>query len=72
MLDKSMGSRVAELSSGHFRLGISGPFYGPEYLLPENLVGLRSRFVGAKRPLASRELVSDRRPRTLNSQRAVT
>ena len=29
--------------------------YGPEYLLPENLVRLRSRAVGAKRSLASRE-----------------
>lgn len=32
------------------------PFiYGPEYLLPENLERLRSRNVGAKRSLASRE-----------------
>lgn len=30
--------------------------YGPEYLLPENLDRLRSRAVGAKRSLASREL----------------
>jgi hypothetical protein len=30
--------------------------YGPEYLLPENLERLRSRNVGAKRLLASREL----------------
>jgi protein phosphatase len=29
--------------------------YGPEYLLPENLERLRSRGVGAKRSLASRE-----------------
>ena len=29
--------------------------YGPEYLLPENLERLRSRAVGAKRSLASRE-----------------
>jgi protein phosphatase len=29
--------------------------YGPEYLLPENLERLRSRNVGAKRSLASRE-----------------
>jgi protein phosphatase len=29
--------------------------YGPEYLLPENLERLRSRTVGAKRSLASRE-----------------
>jgi protein phosphatase len=29
--------------------------YGPEYLLPENLARLRSRAVGAKRSLASRE-----------------
>jgi protein phosphatase len=29
--------------------------YGPEYLLPENLEQLRSRAVGAKRSLASRE-----------------
>lgn len=29
--------------------------YGPEYLLPENLLRLRSRNVGAKRSLASRE-----------------
>ena len=29
--------------------------YGPEYLLPENLEWLRSRGVGAKRSLASRE-----------------
>ena len=29
--------------------------YGPEYLLPENLERLRSRGVGAKRLLASRE-----------------
>ncbi len=30
-------------------------FYGPEYLLPENIERLRSRAVGAKRSLASRE-----------------
>jgi protein phosphatase len=30
--------------------------YGPEYLLPENLIRLRSRAVGAKRSLARREL----------------
>ncbi len=30
--------------------------YGPEYLLPDNLERLRSRGVGAKRSLASREL----------------
>ncbi len=29
--------------------------YGPEYLLPENLARLKSRAVGAKRSLASRE-----------------
>ena len=29
--------------------------YGPEYLLPENLERLKSRAVGAKRSLASRE-----------------
>jgi protein phosphatase len=32
-----------------------GIIYGPEYLLPENLERLRSRGVGAKRSLASRE-----------------
>jgi len=29
--------------------------YGPEYLMPENLERLRSRGLGAKRSLASRE-----------------
>jgi protein phosphatase len=29
--------------------------YGPEYLMPENLERLRSRGLGAKRTLASRE-----------------
>ena len=32
-----------------------GIIYGPEYLLPENLERLRTRGVGAKRSLASRE-----------------
>ena len=34
---------------------LRGIIYGPEYLLPENLERLRSRGVGAKRSLASRE-----------------
>jgi protein phosphatase len=32
--------------------------YGPEYLMPENLERLRSRGLGAKRSLASREFAS--------------